>query len=120
MDSSVLIQKLRAQRERWVTVGEGKRVCLIRPPEAEMIRFVGKGGMQVELEHLRDYVTGWQGITEADLIGEAVGTSDPVPFTRELWTEVISDRLAWVKLLGTELLQSIAEHRLSLQDAEKN
>ncbi|MCW7542018.1 hypothetical protein OOT46_29915 [Aquabacterium sp. A7-Y] len=120
MSADVLIRKLRAQRESWVPVAEGKRVRIIRPPEAEMVRFIADKGMKVEVEHVRDYVTGWSGITEADLLGEAVGSSDEVPFDTELWAEVVADRLAWHKTIATELLRVIAEHRFSLQEAAKN
>lgn len=120
--SKSLAQRLRERREFWVPVGEGKRVKVLRPREAEFVEFLGADGrtMAAGLDQVRKYVVGWEGITEADLLGPQVGASDPAPFSPELWEEVVSDSLAWLQPVARSLLQSIADHRFSLAEAEKN
>ena len=116
-----LAQRLRERREFWVQVGEGKRIKVLRPREAEFVEFIDQQGtMFAGPEHVRRYVVGWDGITEADLLGQEVGAADPAPFSQELWDEVVSDRLNWLKPVAAALLHAIADHRLSLTEAEKN
>ena len=121
MDASQLLARLRERREIEVQVGAGKKVTILRPREAEFSEFVGTDGkMFAGVEHVRKYVVGWDGITEADLLGPELGASDPAPFSRELWEEVVSDKLAWLKPVAVALLKAIADHRFSLQETEKN
>ncbi len=84
------IKALREQRLFWVDLGDGLRVQCRRPVETDMHRFLGG----VNVEHVCEYVAGWEGVTEATLLGEAVGSSDPVPFDRELWAEWARDNAA--------------------------
>nr|WP_145544782.1 hypothetical protein [Variovorax boronicumulans] len=88
-----LIERLQAQRKHWVDVGAGRRVQFMRPPEVELPRLVHG----VRIDHLKQYVCGWEGFTEATLLGAGVGSSDPVPFHADLWAEVVADD---AKLLG--------------------
>lgn len=121
---SRLIEALRAQRQSWVDVDEGKRVQIIRPAESEIGEFLhgsGKGRtMGAELPQVIKFVTGWEGITEADLLGESVGASDPVPFDSELWGEVVKDRAEWLKKVGSALIETIVKHFEKKAEAEKN
>lgn len=117
-----LAQRLRERREFWVQVGEGKRIKVLRPREAEFVEFMGADGKSIAagLDQVRKYVVGWDGITEADLLGSAVGAAEPAQFSAELWDEVVSDSLAWLQPIAKALLQSISDHRFSLAEAEKN
>lgn len=114
-----LVAQLRARRESWVDVAPGKRVRIRRPREAEMQRFVRDGRIVCDIEHVRDFVVGWEGITEADLLGSA-GAGSPAIFSAEVWDEVVTDRLSWIKPVAKALLQAIADHKLSLDDASGN
>lgn len=122
MNAQSLIARMREQRERWVEVASGKRVKIRRPAEGEFARFSGPDGkgMSAGLEHVRDFVVGWEGITEADLLGEEVGSSEIVEFSTEVWYELVADRLAWLQPVAKALLQSIADHDLSLAQTSKN
>lgn len=121
---SRLIEALRAQRQSWVDVEEGKRVQIIRPSESEVGEFLRGSGksrsMGAELPQVIKYVTGWDGITEADLLGAAVGSSDLAPFDSELWAEVVKDRAEWLKKVSAALLAAIVKHFEQKAEAEKN
>jgi hypothetical protein len=122
MNAASLIARMREQRERWVEVAPGKRVKIRRPAEAEYGRFarIHEASVVQMLEHVRQYVVGWEGITEADLIGTAVGSEEPVAFTAELWAELISDRVAWVQPIMDKLVEIMNAHQFSVVETEKN
>lgn len=121
---SRLIDQLRAQRKTWVDLEPGKRVQIMRPPESEIGKFLhledGQKHMRAELDQVVKYVTGWDGITEADLLGAAVGASDAVLFDAVLWAEVVADRGDWLKLVAQALLDAIVKHFEAKAQAEKN
>lgn len=125
-----LIQQMRDQRKRWITLEEGrggaapKRVQIIRPPETDLADFLldlggGQHTLQAELRHVEKYVVGWDGFTEADLVGPA-GSSDAAPFAPELWREAVTDRLTWMRKIAQALLDMILEHRAAREDTAKN
>ena len=68
-DASRALQALRKGRLHWVDLAPGRRVQFRRPLETEMYRFVGG----VTVEHVVEFVCGWEGFTEGTLLGEAVG-----------------------------------------------
>jgi hypothetical protein len=119
-----LITQLRAQRQTWVDLAPGKRVQIIRPAESEIGDFFrvtnGDRSMVCGLDQVAKFVTGWDGITEADLLGAAVGASDAVPFDAALWAEVVADRSDWLKLVAAALLDAIVRHFDQKAEAEKN
>ena len=122
--SQIVINKLRAARQSWVELEPGKRVQIIRPPESEIGDFLrddaGFRSMVAELSQVQKYVGGWEGITEVDLLGAAVGASDPVPFAPELWNEIVADRGDWIKLVAAGLLDAIVKHFEKKAAAAKN
>ena len=129
MSQAVLIQRLQAQRESWCELepaADGqpaKRVRLRRPVETEISEMrsqPGKSMLQVITESVCRYAVGWEGITEADLLGPAQGSSDAVPFSPELWVEVVRDRMEWVDAAGAHLMQQVAEHLERKASAAKN
>lgn len=87
MDVSALIARMDAQREHWADLGAGKRLKFRRPVEVEMPRLMGG----VQLDHVIEYACGWEGFAESDMLGAAVGSSDAVPFSRELWGAYVRD-----------------------------
>lgn len=121
---SRLIDQLLAQRKSWVDIAPGKRVQIIRPPESDIGDFLKEDGshrsMLVRLDHVQKYTTGWEGFTEADLLGSAVGASDPVPFDPELWAIVVADNNDWIKRVSAALLKTIVDHFSNRVAAEKN
>jgi hypothetical protein len=118
-----LIARIREQRMKWVDLqGEpGKRVRIIRPTETEQsLHFFKDERLVVGVEQVRQYVVDWEGFTEADLLGAAVGASDPVPFSPEIWAEIVSDKARWVRQLAQDMLDQIVEHRVATFNDEKN
>ena len=111
-----LIGKLRAQRESWHDLGDGKRVRIRRPVESEF----GTLLRGILLEHVQKYVVDWEGITEADLLGPAVGASDPVPFSPEVWAEVISDKAEWVGSIAGRIAEVVSEYLDKRKAAQGN
>jgi hypothetical protein len=120
------------QRSTWLELeraGEGrpaKRVLVQRPAELqvrdEFMKFDGQGNLlavNVELPHVKRYVTGWEGFTESDLVGSA-GSSDPVPFSPEVWAVVIEDRANWHQAIAQQLVQMIAAHFAKVAEQAKN
>lgn len=122
--SQRLIDQLLSQRKSWVEVAPGKRVQIIRPPESDIgafIRIDGAGrSMVLDLAHVTQYVCGWDGFTEADLLGSAVGASDVVPFDAALWAVVVTDRADWIQAVAAALIAAIVKHFEQKDTAEKN
>lgn len=122
--SQIVINKLRAARQSWVQLEPGKRVQIIRPPETSVGNFLrddaGGRAMVAELEQIKKYVTGWDGITEADLLGPSVGSSDPLPFSTDLWSEVVEDHGDWLALVARALLDAIVKHFEKKAEDSKN
>lgn len=125
-----LIAAMRAQRLSWVVLEPAKdgraekRVQITRPPENDVAAFVSKTDeglftLEASAEHVTRYVTGWDGITEADLIGPA-GSSDAAEFHPDLWRIVVEDRLEWMRTIARALLDAILEHRAAKLEDEKN
>lgn len=106
MDAAALIAKLQAARESSVEVATGKRLKVRRPLEADMPRF--RNGVSVELAC--ECVVGWEGVTEADLLGAAVGASDDVPFDAGVAAETLRDRVDWVEKVSRHVAELITTH----------
>lgn len=124
MDSRALLAALKRRREKKVELGNGKSVTFLRPTEADMgamLAITGdKGTWNVGIEQVRKFVVGWSGFTEADLLGAAIGASDPVEFDAELWAEVCSDDIAWVRQVADAILTSVVDHVVAKDSAAKN
>lgn len=120
MATSALVLALRRQRENTTDLGEGKRVTFLRPPETEMTKMLhGDGDTRtwvVGIAEVRQCVVDWGGFTEADIKGAAVGSSDPLPFDSELWGEMVSDRIEWMRKVADDILKSVVKH-INKQDA---
>lgn len=120
--TSLVLKQLREQRRHWVEVlpgGDGRparEVCFRRPLEAELHRFTGG----VSVDHVCEYVEGWRGFTEADLLGSAIGASDAVDFDAELWSAWVRDNVAVVRKVAEAIAEQIALHLKRTEDAAKN
>lgn len=125
-----LIAQMRAQRLSWVEVAPAadgapaKRVQITRPPENDVSSFIaptadGQFTMEAGIGHVTKYVTGWDGVTEADLVGPA-GSSDAVAFEPALWQIVVEDKLDWLRTIARALLDAILAHRAAQRDDAKN
>ncbi len=115
---------LRKRREKTVDLGDGKSVIFRRPTEVEMpLLLVGEGDdrrWEIGIDQVRKCVTGWNGFTEADLLGSAIGSADPVAFDLELWDEVVSDNVAWTQKIGQAILDAVVAHINDKAELAKN
>lgn len=126
MDARALLAALKRRREVSVEVEPGKKIFFTRPPEAEMgsmlVSNPGEktGTWVVTIAHVRKYVTGWSGFTEADILGAAVGAADEVAFDSELWAEMVGDNIEWVGKIADGILKSIVDHLAAQEVVAKN
>jgi hypothetical protein len=125
--SKALIAQLLAQRESDCDLREKSAdkpamgVRVRRPPETEWGRFVGSGHAIGAMRDIAvEYVIGWYGFTEADLLGASIGSSDAVEFSRELWEVAAADRADWVGLVFDKLLNLVTEYHQQRKEAAKN
>jgi hypothetical protein len=116
MDEPTLLAKMDEQRKRWAPLPDGKRVQFRRPLETELGRF--RGG--VDVEHLCEYVCGWEGVTEADLLGPAIGSDSKVEFSPALWARLVRDRIDYVQPVAQAMVDAITEHLASKAATAKN
>lgn len=116
-----LIKQLREQRMQWVELEPGKEVRIIRPTETDLVTNLAKGSsISMGFEEAAKYVVDWRGITEADLLGAAVGSSDAVPFSAALWAEVASDKLDWVNTVVQAIVKVLVDRKATQDQDAKN
>lgn len=116
MNAKTIIAQLLAQRETRVEVEPGKVIVVRRPPAADMPKL--KDGVTVPL--LVEFTAGWEGITEADILGAAVGSSDALPFDGELWSHVVADREVWFDKCAAALIDAVAAHLRARRETAGN
>lgn len=116
MDARALLAKMAEQRAAWCDLGDGLRVQYRRPPEVELPRLAGG----VRLEHVEAYACGWEGFTEATLLGAAVGASDPVPFTPELWAAWVRDHADAAGKVCQHMAATVSEYLTRREADAKN
>lgn len=106
MDVTALLARMAAQREAWVDLPGGQRLQYRRPPEVELPRLMGGVG----LEHVVGYACGWDKFTEADLLGPAVGSSDAVAFSPELWRAYVQDHADALQAVAAAMAKTVSEY----------
>lgn len=114
--ASVLLQRLRAAREYVVELGDGRRLRARRPLASQLMEF--RAGLTPE--RLASLVIGWDGVTEADVLGPALGSQEPAAFSAEVCVEVLGDRADWMGTLAEQTLRVISEHIAAQEAAAKN
>jgi len=118
---SALIKRLREARMQWIDLEEGKQVRIIRPTEVELVQHFVKGNqISAGLDHAVRHVVDWKGFTEADILGAGIGASDPLAFDAELWAEVVSDRIEWVKEVSQAIVKLVVDHQEKTAQDTKN
>lgn len=116
MDATKLIAKALEQRESWVDLGGGKRAKIRRPPAAQMFDF----GRATTPEMFLRSVVGWDGFTEADVLGASVGSDSTVPFDVELWLVLALDQVEWIGKVSEALVEAIKAYLEKQGDIAKN
>jgi len=113
---SLLIQRLREQRLRWVDTGPGRRVQVLVLRETELPQLRNRPLVDV----VCDQAVAWEGYTEATLLGAAIGASDPLPFTPELWAEVARGSIDTVGAVGDVLIGEAKRVMEARAESRKN
>lgn len=112
-----LISQLRAARLSWFAIeGTGQRVQILRPTEVEMITNVGRGALEVACAQ----VVGWEGVTEADLLGPEVGADVVVEFTPELWAAYAADHADHTAAVAKEVRRITEAYWARRKEQTKN
>lgn len=117
MDALALIQRLLESRESWVELGDGLRVKVRRPAEGELHAYIQA---RHELDTHLACVVGWEGFSQATLLGSEVGSSDPQPFDPELWRHAARDRAEWISAVAEGVARAIEAHAAGREAAAKN
>lgn len=110
--SADLIAQMRAQRTTRIYLGDGVSVDVMRPNALQLASLLPRldRGDVLKSELCMEHVTGWHGVTEATLLGAAVGSSAPVEFDRDVWREAASERPQWVTLVADHVIGAIEAH----------
>lgn len=116
MDTATLIAKALEQREQWLDLGNGKRVKVRRPAAAEMFAI----GRATTPETFLRRVVAWEGFTEADILGSAVGSDAVVKFDLELWLVLALDEPDWMAKVSEAVVASITAYLEARDAATKN
>jgi hypothetical protein len=109
-----VLRKLRAQRERWVDVGNGRRVQVLVLRETELPSLARRPLVDIVCEQAVD----WAGFSEAAIFGEHDGASDKLPFDATVWGELARNDVDIVTRVGNVLIQA-AEAAMAARAAAK-
>ena len=98
---------------------------ILLPTEVEIFRhFVKSSGdglsIVADFDEVKQFVCGWEGFTEADLLGVSVGSDAAVPFHSELWEQIASENMEWVRAVAQALVDGIVERQKARGDDAKN
>lgn len=112
---ATLHARLLAGREASVSLPNGKTVRVRRPPEVEIPRLLLEG----DVADFLACVVGWQGFTEADVLGPEAGTA-PVEFDPALWLDLAKDHTDWCRAVADRVKAMCAEHIQKREAASGN
>lgn len=115
MSPDALLAQLEAARLRWVSVseeGDTQQVQIETPSQFRAWKLLdalraSDGDAMIDL--LVPMARDWKGITQTDLQGAAVGSSDAAPFGARLLRLALMDRPRWVTHLAMESVKASKE-----------
>lgn len=113
---ALLIKRLRDQRLRWVDLGAGLRVQVLTLRETELPQLRTREVVDIVCDQAVD----WSGFTEATLLGAHDGSSDPLPFTAEVWAEVARNSMVHTTAVADVLVADAQRVLQQRADARKN
>ncbi len=114
--SNSLIARMRKNRELKVTVGKFVFNCR-RPTDVEAIQ-IYRGNQSAFDQIAAEYVIGWEGVTDNDIVGG--GGTDPTPFDATLWAEWCADHPEFWGPIATAVMEAYTLHRDAIEGAQKN
>lgn len=113
---SSLGDKIRKARE-FTLEAEGWKLRLRRPTDAEAARIL-RTEKQDFLAVASEYVIDWEDVCEADLV--ASGSSDPIPFDRDAWSEIVVDRPELWQPIADAVIERWMQHNEARGARSKN
>lgn len=113
---SALAERIRKARQFKREI-EGWKLILRRPTEEEGARIFTRDMVEF-VELAKDYVIGWEGVKEADIV--VSGTTDEVPFESDVWREVVCDHPELWRPIAEEVTNAWLNHRKSREERSKN
>ena len=96
MKPEEIVERLLKARDSWLTVEPGKRLLVRRPDDIDIAALASLHDHERKAEWFVARVVGWEGITEADLLGPENAGATPAEFAPELALLVLRDRLEWL------------------------
>jgi hypothetical protein len=114
MDTAALARRMETEREFWVVVAPGKRVKFLRPLMDEARSF----GLDFGIAHVCEFLRGWDGIVESDLI--TTGGDTPVDYDAGLATTLLRDHIGWARTSAARLSEEMGARAKLTSTAEKN
>jgi hypothetical protein len=122
-DPSETVRRMLTQRRRWHELDDPpRRALLLQRPGALRLMRMRAGGLDAEgaVREVSEAVVDWRGFTEADLLGQAIGSSDAHPFSREVFECWIEDNVDSLEQAAVEYFELIRAYVDSKGGAEKN
>jgi hypothetical protein len=107
--------RMRKNRELKVTIGKFTFTCR-RPTDVEAAAIYRNNESYAEVT--RQFVIGWDNVTEDDLVGG--GTQTLVPFERDAWNEWCPDHPEFWPVIANAILDAYKLHRDREDEARKN
>jgi|CXWL01.1.fsa_nt_gi hypothetical protein len=107
-----IIDKIKAARLTQIEAG-GFTFTIRRPTALERLKLTGANSESL----LKDFVVGWSGVKEIDLVPG--GTDVSVPFSAELFSEWVVDQPQLWNPIVDGILEAMKAHDARLQDDEK-
>lgn len=114
--TDILINRLLAQRQSCVEIRPGVGLIVTRPLPSELIDFRDATAYTAAAR----WVVGWEGMTEADILGAAIGSPVPIEYSKRLADLVLPDHPDWCTRVQDRLISMVIEHRQQQEQAEGN
>lgn len=124
MTPEQLVAAALAQRSFWVEVADGKRVRVRRPSEHDTRGLLQRDadgkvtGISADLPEVKRFTVDWEGFKECDFT--AAGSSDPAPFSQELWAVWVEDNRKALGTVAQAIIDAVIAHETARLGTEKN
>jgi hypothetical protein len=107
---------MRKARQSIIEIG-GVKLTITRPTDLDALE-MQYSSTRAAIEGISKFVIDWKGVNEIDLVPG--GTSEPVPFDPEIFSEWIKDKPELWESLITEVRNSYQAYRKNLETETKN
>jgi hypothetical protein len=121
--ADALVAQLMAQRLRAVELGGGVSIKYEIPSAfaaMALSKASSRGDGDEVIRLTGQLIREWEGVTQATVLGAAVGSSDPAPFDPRLWRVLAGDRPSWALDAGNAMLAAAIERHEAAAVSAKN